>query len=764
MKKRLLWVFGWLSVCAAVFAGGNNEAAPLADATANAAASGGKPGGRERVIILEPELAGFPESDDSQLRGYVQGILRDNFAKYSGMTVSYEMDLDPDTIDYLLEVKLAKDGPRKYTIRLTLLTSLERDTKATSGFISATSESNLKFGTALNWATRELLLDKKVKLSAAARSALSKPVSDEQAGAFFLNNPSDNRWEDEQKSNDFGGKRPPIAPPDVPDVPIPDFDTPTIPMPSFTPPAIRVFTARSTGEDRHASRARWQETQAANKAAVEEQQDYLIRQGDTIRGQWAAIIEQWEAYLGEVEAARQRLRATEQELFHKQAELEEELKQVQEYYRKSPPFRILYDPIPKETYDPERDPNTMSARFRIASEPRSLKSLTDRLDNLVKLNKSFTAVNRAFEQVNAAVAARYAQVQNAINRAGNALDKVRDALDEVNVVGQGLRQGYKVAPKFMSTRGRAIPSATTAYGAKLKTSWGVDYPRSFNITACLLDVRGPDDITVLKRIRLTLTNNIAWNGPLKPEPDSGWYSFDNVWINDTSKDGTLVVWVESVNGIDVDTASRDRYIEVIADGSRIPGIGWQTDVRESWRHYWSDNRHFNSLEVAAGTAGFDITPAFLVSGRLTFSPFRYFFFETGADVGLAHGMRDVLDVEYLSIAPYLHLNFFYDIGDVGSDRGFVFSPYGGVGGGMNFSRYTYPTEPDPVTVNVDTWVFDFNGGVRFVYGHSVIDLRATIKTNFETGMDARITVGYGFRFGYFAPRYGGMPARLTGLN
>jgi hypothetical protein len=753
MNRPLLPALALLAVCAAAaFAGGNNEAAPpaVADAGANAAASDG----REVVSIMEPEFVGFPEGDNSQLRSYVKGILSNNFANYSGMKV--DNNANANKRDYMLEVKIDKHSWQYYTVLLTLHRSSDVgfETVAGSRPQSASSVSDLRSGKALNLATRDLLLQNGVKLSAAAKSALSKPVSDKQAAPVIIDIPSNNPWQDEQNSNDFGGKLPPIAPPDVPDVHIPDFDTPTIPTPSFTPPAIRVFTARSTGEDRHAGRARWQETQAANKAAVEEQQDYLIRQGDTILGQRAAIIEQWEAYLGEAEAARQRLRSTEQDLFHKQAELEEELRQVQEYYRKSPPFRILYDPIPKETADYER--GTVNERFRIASEPRSLKSLTDRLDNLAKLNKSFTAVNRAFEKVNAAVAARYAQVLNAINRAEDALAKVRDALDEINVVGQGLPEDYRTAPKFISTPGRAIPPATTAYGAKLKTGWAVDYPRSFNITVCLLDVRGEDDINILQRRQLTLTNDIAWNGPLKPEPDSGWYSFDNVKIDDTSKDGILVVWVESVNGMDVEKASLSSYIEVIPDGSRIPGIGWQSDTRESWRRYWSDRRRFNSIGVAAGSAF--ATPAVLASARLTFSLFPYSFFELGSDFGLVHGVPDVQDVEYLSIAPYLHLNAF--ITDGKSVAAQWFSGYLGIGGGASFSRYTYPSQShiDPITVN--TGVFDANAGIRWMFSHSTVDLRYTVKTNFK-GVDQRVTFGYAYRFGYFAPRYGGTPAKLT---
>jgi hypothetical protein len=510
----------------------------------------------------------------------------------------------------------------------------------------------------------------------------------------------------------------------------------------------------ATGEGLHAGLARYREIQAANKAAVEEQQEYLLCQRLAILDQTNSILEQWQTFLGEAEKRRQLLRDTEQELFRAQADLEDELRQGKVYYRDSPPFRILYDPKPEEYADYER--GRVSERFQIASEPTNLKILKVRLDNLAKLNKSFTAVNKAFEDVNTAIAARFAQVEAAMNTANDALDKVKDAMTNVNALGQGLGQGFKVAPKSIAAIAWTIPPGTTEYGSALKTSWNVDYPRTFKLTVCLLDVRGNDDVEIIQRQSLTLTNDISWNGLLKPEPVSEWVSFNNVKIEDISAEGYLMVWIESVNGISVEDAALNGYIEVIPDRARIAAIGMQTAARESWRKYWSDTRRFNSLGVAAGTAF--ATPAFLASARLTYSPFPYFFFEAGSDFGLAHGMPDVQDVGYLSIAPYLHLNGFITNHKIsGADQ--RFGGYIGVGGGASFSQYTYPPESHVDPVKVNTGVFDANAGVLWMFSHSVIDLRYTLKTNFK-GIDNRVTLGYIYRFGYFAWRYGGTPLSL----
>jgi hypothetical protein len=158
--------------------------------------------------------------------------------------------------------------------------------------------------------------------------------------------------------------------------------------------------------------------------------------------------------------------------------------------------------------------------------------------------------------------------------------------------------------------------------------------------------------------------------------------------------------------------------------------------------------------VAVGTTGNTVSPALLVSPRITFSPFAKGFFEAGADLGLLHGNNDIQDVEYFSIAPYLHIN------GLATSQAGRFGIYVGIGGGMSFSQYTYPSESQVDPVTVMSPVFDANLGILFMASHSIFDIRWTLKTNFK-GVDHRFTLGYMYRFGYFAPRFGGKPAELT---
>jgi hypothetical protein len=257
---------------------------------------------------------------------------------------------------------------------------------------------------------------------------------------------------------------------------------------------------------------------------------------------------------------------------------------------------------------------------------------------------------------------------------------------------------------------------------------------------------------------LSLETDISWNGELKPESAYARGSFRNVNIASLGEGGDLVVWVESVNGIDAETAAMGGYIEIIPDGRRTAAVGRQIAGRESWRKYWSDTSRLNSLGAAVGTAFFQ-TPAFLVSAKMTFSPLPHGFLEIGSDVGLVHGEWGVRDVEYLSIAPYLHYNLFS--GNYSVEDNLYAGAYLGVGGGASFSWYTYPSESrvDPVTVI--TPVFDVNLGMIWMFSHSLIDLRWTGKTNFITGFDHRVSLGYSYRFGYVAKRYGGEPSILT---
>jgi hypothetical protein len=746
MNKPLLLALVLLAVCAtAAFAGGEKEAAAGAKAE-----SAEELAGRKRIMINPPELTGFPEIDASVLSNNVQNTLDRNFANYAGMTVATFEDMP----NYILDIEIQRHSSTLFTITLKVKDAGSLDILATSKSHSAPSLDLLKFGPALNLATKDILDDRNlgIKLSPDASRALEKAVDTKLAEAADAktkaNAAPQSSFRREQNTNvaEALGQTLTKAELELSETANAGFTPPEFSAPEFTavtfkPPVVRVLSTSRTVEGMQADIARYREIQAANKAAVEDQQQYLL-------GQRKAILDQWQDFLGEVEARRQLLRAEEEKLSQVQERLEAELHEGEEYYRVSPPFRIIYDPNPEQEIDFVTE--TADFRFNIASEPTSIKALKLRLDNLTELNKGFTRVNKAYEDVNAAMATRRAQVEAA-------MDAVKKAMDNANAAGQELRQDYQVAPVSTTSPEWDIPPGESAHGRALRTSWPVDYPRTFELTVNLLAVRDEDDVEVIESKTLSLVNDISWNGLLKPEAVSLRGAFNDVNIERLGEEGSIVVLVESVNGIDAETAALTGYIEIIPDKARTAATGRQITARDSWRSYWTDPNHLNSLGVAVGTAF--ATPAFLASARLTFSPFRYGFFEAGSDFGLVHGEKDVNNVEYLSFAPYLHYNLF-GVGDGVGKGNDGFGLYIGAGGGMSLSRYTYPSEShvDPVIVN--TMVFDFNLGTLWTFSHSVIDLRWTIKTNFKTGVDHRLTLGYIYRFGYFARRNGGNPADL----
>lgn len=754
MHKSLVLALAVLPVCAAaVFAGGKPEAAPPPGANG--------PAGRESILIWEPELAGFPEAGGySGLPGYIQEILNGNFVDYSGMRVVSSGDVP----DYFLAVRLERHSATRYSLSL----NVQKGEGENIDVIASSTQyvyslNDLKFGAPLNLATKEILPKLGVKLTSEAGKALSKPLDTKYAEAeaalarasaaptaSFKREQNANIAEDLGVSLAKAGLQ--LSGSSGERFKLPEFSAPEFVAVTFTPPAIRAFSASATGSALRADLARYRESQAANKLAIEEQQQYLIRQRED-------ILDQWRNFQDGIELRRQSLREEEQKLLNARAELEARLQEGEADYEASPPFRILYDPDPKVTADLER--GTANLRYQIAAEPTSLKALKARIDNLEELNKSFANVNTAFEDVNTAMAGRFAQV-------GAAMDKVKEAMARANAAGEALGQGYKVVPVSTTSADWTIPPGNAVYGAKLKTAWNVDYPRTFKLTVCLVNVSGEDEALVIERASLSLTNDISWNGLFQPESVFAWGSFNNVKIEKLPQEGFLTIWIEDVNGVDTETAAVEGYIEIIPDGARTAAVGKRISARESWRGFWSDPTRFNSAGLAAGTTGVkgDVTPAFFVSPKLTVSPFPYLFFEAGSDFGLLHGERDVSIAGYFSMAPYLHLNVFVT-GDEGGKNVFgtrnKYGVYAGVGGGVSFSQYTYPSESGVDPVVVFTPVFDGNLGLLALFGHSVIDLRCTLKTNF-TGLTSRITLGYAYRFGYRAPRYGGKPADLTGRS
>jgi hypothetical protein len=342
--------------------------------------------------------------------------------------------------------------------------------------------------------------------------------------------------------------------------------------------------------------------------------------------------------LGEIDKRYQLVHEEELKLTQVQADLEAELREGEADYKASSPFRILYDPEPETMVDLASA--TANMRFQIAVEPTSLKALKVRLDNLAKLNKSFVSIYKAYEDLNKVMNTRFAQVADAMNA-------VKDAMAKANTAGSS----YGAAVVSVSSREWNVPPGKTVSGTVRKTSWSVDYPRSFNLTVSLLVVRDENDANIIEHKSLSLVSDISQNGLLKP--DSAFFrgSFKTVNIAGIGESGVPVVRVETVNGIDANTAMLKDCIEIIRDGARTASVVKWAAAREArreswqntltvWRNYFSDNNHFTSLGVAVGTTfpyppSSFITPAVLVSPKLTFSPFSHFFLDSGADFGLA---------------------------------------------------------------------------------------------------------------------------------
>ena len=753
MKKPLVLAFALLTVYP-VFAGGQKAAAPESKHAAapqnNETAKGDLDQQGLSIGVLKPQ--GENLGGDAWLPSYVQGILIANFSKYSGMNVPDRQNIDAiieesETSYYGNEEELLRLGQtikvsyfltgilskvsttQDYSLQLAVTDALTGN-QAASSIINAAPEQLLD-GTALNLATIELLTQLGAQLTAEAQLALSQPMSVQTAEsqtALAKANTARTEFERMQYIYEAAAIDPNLkeaaerlAAYKAALFEIPPFNTTAFTAPTFRLPAIKPVNTGNTASDARNELALYQ----ANQTAIKEQQQTLLQQREE-------LLAQWRDFLRLLDEQHRPIRAQEQALLLRQGELVDLLQQAEAFYAEHPPFRILYNPTAEQYGLIDSKNATLNLRFQIASEPTNIEALFDVVNALLNLNKSFTAVNKAFEDTNTVMAARFSQAQAAMNALENALSATNSAGER-----------YDVAPIFADW---TLPPGDKVNGTELTITWPVNYPCSFTITASLLNDAG----NTIGRGSASLANEVEWNGPLEPETASAWCEFNNVNINDITD--TLTVRIDTVNGRDAETAAMTGYIAIDADGARTPVIGRQVAARWPWRTYWSNPAYFNSLGLAIGTTGNLVSPAFLVSAKLTFSLFAHTFFEAGSDFGLAHGEWDVKGVQYLSIAPYLHVNAFQAQPPLGI--------YVGIGGGANLSRYTYPSESriDPVTVN--TWVLDVAAGLLCMFTHSVIDIRWTLKTNFK-GVDSRFTLGYSYRFGYVATRYGGEPAHLT---
>jgi hypothetical protein len=752
MTKPSLIALFLLVICAAfAFSGGKGEKDNEDEGELYYTGSGGA---GINIGFYKPVGENLGEnSEEKALPGLVESILKSNVNTYSAITFAVvddeelakiqkarvEMEalrearneeaiteqlIGDKDITHYLSAKISKISPKEYSLELTVTDII---TKVETTVSKRGTPEELRDGVTLNQATADILTKFGVDLTSAAKNALAMPLKPqiiESQTALAMSNVAPTEFERMQYAY-----RAAEIDPNLKEaaqrrseyqetiLSIPTYTAPVFAPLAFTLPKIQESSTGNIGTDARNRLAHYQATQAALK----EQQQTLLRQRQD-------ILDQWQGFLAQIDTQREPLLEHERRLFLQQEELTNLLVQAESFYTEHPPFRIFYNHVPEEYGEINFRNKTMNLRFAVASEPVTVEALKNVLDALVNLNKSFTVVNKAYTDVNEEIAKRFNQTETAMNAVQNALAKVND-----------LGQQYDVAA--VSAHDWTVPPGTMVYGAPLTTAWDVDYLRSFSIDASLLDDSG----IVIGRGTVTLVNDVSWNGPLKPETAFGWCTFNNVTVDDISD--TLTVRIDRVNERGSDTG----YIAIDPNGAQTAVIQNEIASQESWRKYWSDTSRLTSLGVAAGTTGGTVTPAFLVSARATFSPFSHGFFEIGSDFGLVHGERDVQDVEYFSIAPYLHYSSY-----AGGQR---FSGYAGIGFGGSFSRYTYPSESNVDPVEVNTWVADANFGLLLKLAHSGIDLRWTIKTNFK-GLDHRFTLGYLYRFGYIAERYGGKPANL----
>lgn len=744
--------FGLLTVYA-VFAGGKKEAAPIEQTPAVYFEGDG--GNGKTITILPLNGKGIPVEQD-YLLDMIQQEFGDNFRNYSKISVSdrsnwgniyaelYSGRYDDDSkeldmghlppADYFMNGTITKTNSG-YALQIQV--SNTSDKMMTASYSGICTFDELDNFTGIGRASSELLGQLGVRLTEAGRQKLGSAVDVKTVKAqtaLAKANTAPTAFERMQYTYEAAAIDPSLKEAaqrlsayQAAMFEIPAFNAPVFTTPTFTLPEIQPVSTGNIGTDARDELARYR----ANKAAIEEQQETLLRQREE-------LLDQWRDFLHRLDEQRQPLRNQEEALFQRQRELIALLQEAEAFYADHPPFRILYNPEVERYGMIDYENATADLRFRIASEPVSMGALKDILDALLNLNESFAAVNTAFEDVNAGMAVRFRQVEDALNA-------VKDALDKVNSAGKQ----YAVQAVSTTSINWTVPPGTSVYGAALTKSWPVDYPQTFSIAASLLNDAG----AVIGHGAASLTNSTSLGDLFKPETAFAWCEFKKVKIDDITD--TLTVRIDTVNSRDAVSAAAAGYIAIDGDGARIAAIAAEEAAQraaiaseeaariaaivaeEAAREYWSTS--LTSLGVAIGTAG-TATPSFLVSTKLTFSPFANSFIELGSDFGLVHGGWYAQDVGYLSIAPYLHLNIFVVLD--------TFSPYLGIGGGASFSRYTYPSEShvDPVTVNTPT--LDLNVGYLWMFSHSVIDLRYTVKTTNFKSANGRFTLGYSYRFGF----------------
>jgi len=184
-----------------------------------------------------------------------------------------------------------------------------------------------------------------------------------------------------------------------------------------------------------------------------------------------------------------------------------------------------------------------------------------------------------------------------------------------------------------------------------------------------------------------------------------------------------------------------------AEANKRAAEAKQRETQAAWDDFWDYflgddfwfgyGERFGSVGINIGTSF--ATPLLIGNINFTIPILPYTFIEAGIDIGLLHGntgYKVIYDVSYFSVFYYGRLNVFvpfdYDIG------GWYF----GIGGGFSDARYKFPE----AEAKIQTGAMDFTTGLFFGEEHC-FRIGYTLRTNFTTGVNHRITLGYAFRIG-----------------
>jgi hypothetical protein len=142
----------------------------------------------------------------------------------------------------------------------------------------------------------------------------------------------------------------------------------------------------------------------------------------------------------------------------------------------------------------------------------------------------------------------------------------------------------------------------------------------------------------------------------------------------------------------------------------------------------------------------DNAPLYIGTVHGTLAPFKDSFLELGIDIGGGMWHFRLDDIQYFSLYPFANYAFFlpYDSGN-GKDGGF----YAGAGIGVMCANYTFKTEILENTFQTEGPIWENTFAVNFVIGVNMFDMfdfSYTLRTDFKTGTNSKLSVGYVYRF------------------